>query len=217
MLQALFILLATSNQLQLAESHPPAEPTFFSAIKKYPPPHRETTGASTSLLHEDDLDEQLLSSFPNRRHLSNYHDEHEHDHDTLFVYDRPRPRPKRREDVPPATATNKPILQHESRYINYGEEGHPYERVRRLSHDDNQDGESREEILRNLQGDGLFKPLRIHFDTVSIYLIRFIECFGLILTVTIFLIFLYYFSYVHINSSSHFHFSILCMQHVYTE
>ena len=95
-------------------------------------------------------------------------------HDRM-MYDRPRHRPKRRGDIPPQG--NEPIAA--SRYINYGTDGHPYERVgrlreekeerRRRQHQRSLDVEDDPEILRILQNDKLYHGLRIHFDTVSDY------------------------------------------------
>jgi len=94
-----------------------------------------------------------------------------------MLHDRPRPRPKRRDDIPPAKG---PIAS--SRHINYGPDGHPYERVRRLREEKEERvrrykqrnlGEEIDEshyehqISRILQNGNLYQPLRIHFDTVS--------------------------------------------------
>ena len=89
-----------------------------------------------------------------------------------MMYDRPRRRPKRRGDIP--HKANEPIAL--SRYVNYGKEGHPYEQVRRLREGKEEsrrqqrrglDVGNDREILRILQNDKLYQPLRIHFDTVS--------------------------------------------------
>jgi len=95
------------------------------------------------------------------------------------MYDYPRPRPKRRGDIPHKAI--EPISS--SRYINYGEMGHPYEQVSRLREekeerrrhnkqrnldegiDSNQFDQS---IFRILQNNQRFQPLRIHFDTTDL-------------------------------------------------
>lgn len=94
-------------------------------------------------------------------------------HDRV-LYDRPRLRPKRRGDTP--HKEKEPIAL--SRYIDYGKEGHPYERVSRLREErervrdrrlqeDNVVNVYDREILRILKNDKLYQSLRIHFDTVS--------------------------------------------------
>lgn len=90
-----------------------------------------------------------------------------------IIYDHPRPLPARRGDVPPQHV--RPISP--SRFVSYGSEGHPYERVRRLRDEvtneeqetgslSEGDNQREDEILRILQADRIYHPLRIHFDTV---------------------------------------------------
>ena len=92
------------------------------------------------------------------------------------LYDRPRPLPKRRIDIPPKAREQ---IIDPSRHVNYGRDGHPYEQARRLREEkrqrrtqrtlqeDNVDDHYDTEIMRILQNDKIYQPLRIHFDTVS--------------------------------------------------
>ncbi len=149
-------LLATSHP---AQAYTPVNPTFFRA-------------------YEDFLriiDSDTARSNPQRgrfrRHLVNKSSRYLH-------YDRPRHRPKRREDIAPFD----PI--EETRFVNYGGNGHPYEKIRRLRERRTQlsvgdakiaglqepeaDIVNDPEVNRIIsEGNASFRPLRIHFDTVS--------------------------------------------------
>ncbi|KAL7447590.1 hypothetical protein ACHAXS_013072 [Conticribra weissflogii] len=150
-------LLATSRP---AQAYTPVNPTFFRA-------------------YEDFLriiDSDTARSNPQRgrfrRHLVNKSSRYLH-------YDRPRHRPKRREDIAPFD----PI--EETRFVNYGGNGHPYEKIRRLRERRTQlsvgdakiaglqepeaDIVNDPEVNRIIsEGNASFRPLRIHFDTTEL-------------------------------------------------
>lgn len=84
------------------------------------------------------------------------------------THDRPRTRPKRRRDVDLNDGGES--LNH----VNYGKDGHPYERVKRyyqqrrrwLWQTDNEIVATTRRILQ--EGESLFQPIRIHFDTTDL-------------------------------------------------
>jgi len=96
-------------------------------------------------------------------------------HGNFPIHDRPRTRPRKRGDVDPNSSVGSG-----STYVNYGNDGHPYEHVQRYyqkrrdlstDNDNNNENSSDDEIAtrRILQeAQSLFQPLRIHFDTTEL-------------------------------------------------
>ena len=158
---------------RLATPHKHVEPTFYSSVYH----QRRRHLSSRTKGHPID------ATFRNATIYNGDYEGQTDEDGHSIVYDRPRSRPIRRSDVAPNTEA--PITNASSslRYVNYGTEGHPYERAWRLR-DEREEGRRRRrerkleeesgdydnydhEILRTLQQEELYKPLRIHFDTVS--------------------------------------------------
>lgn len=148
----------------LATSHPTkaysaVDPSFFRAYEDFDRVNDSNTVGSN--LQEGGFHRRLGNN-PSR----------------FLQYDRPRHRPVRRQDITPLDPIG------ESRFVNYGSGGHPYERIRRLRErrrhlsvgsakisglqETVTDSVNDSEVNRIIsEGDTSFRPLRIHFDTVS--------------------------------------------------